>query len=103
MTRIARIRGITRVTILTAGARATPRSAAIANKIRDLPMCDAAQRMTATNPIQASVVKGMATRLIHLALEEIAVRQVSTWLVCRAMSADVVDEGVREEGCWPVA
>jgi hypothetical protein len=70
----------------------------MASNIRDLPTCDAAQRITATSPIQASVAKGMATRRIHLALEEIAVRHVSIGLVWRATSVDVVDDGTSEEG-----
>src|SRR5215831_16443713 len=97
MTNIASIRGITLAASLTAGARATARSAAMASKIKDLPICDALQRTTATSAIQASVVKGIATLRIHFVLVEIAVRHVSIAPVWKATSADVVDKGVRAE------
>ncbi len=71
----------------------------MANKISDLPICDAAQRITATSAIQASVVKGIATRRIHFALEEIVVRHVSIGVECKVTSADVMDDEIREEGC----
>jgi len=65
---------------LTTGARTTARRAAMASNIRDLPICEAAQRITAASAIQASVTKGMAILRIHFALEEMAVGHVSMGL-----------------------
>src|ERR1700694_833297 len=80
------MRGMTRARIFTAGARAKARIAAMASKMSERPTCDAAHRITATTPIQASVARGMPTRRIHLALVRMSMRHVSEERLASAAS-----------------
>src|SRR2546421_2467990 len=95
-TSIATMRGMTRARIFTAGARAKARIAAMASKMSERPTCDAAHRITATTPIQASVASGMPTRRIHLALVRMSMRHVSEERLASAASPVRADDDERE-------
>src|SRR5437588_9265225 len=95
-TRIARMRGMNRCKGFTAGMRATARIAASASKMSERPTCDAAHRITATTPIQASVASGMPTRRIHLALVRMSMRDVSEERPASAASPAKADDDERE-------